>query len=450
MKTVRFFVSLILCIVLCTVMCTSVLAAPTPSIKISHVGAMPGNEVTVSVIMSNNPGIMAMTFAVTYDKAQFEVVDVTKGFVSTPTYKDHADKGYVAFSISETSDKTANGNILSVKFKIKDNAKPGKYTIGLGNHNYEKYGSKIDNCFSNSKEDLIVPQVTNGSITVETECDKTGHVFGGWSIIKTATCTETGLKNRTCSRCGSIEEVTIGSSHDIENEWTVDKAATPEENGIMSRHCKYCDERFDEITFTYEEVENSKGDDSNTENNSSNNNSSSTDNNSSDDNNTSSSDNSSTDDNSPEDTSSNDDTSSNNDSSADNSSSADDDSSTDDNSSTNSTTENEPNKKPTINNTVGSKNPLASVEGLKDYQDKLSQKENEENTESESNGVIKPKPQENSAENENEDTYTSKPSTFFTSISGIVLLVICIVLSLGVFALGAILIIKNNKKTKDE
>lgn len=426
MKKIKIFMSLILCIVLCAAMSFSVFAAPVPNIKISNEAAMAGQEVTVDITISGNPGIMAMTFSITYDKAQFEFINVANGFISTPTYKDHSDKGYVAFSISETSDKTTSGNIMSIKFKIKDTAKPGKYAINLCNPDYEKYGSKIDNCFSNSKEELIVPKITIGSITVETECDRTGHNFGGWAVTKEPSCTETGLKTRTCSRCGGVEEISLTIKHDLEDDWTVDKAATPQENGTMSRHCKLCGAHLEEITFTYEEVGGNDTESSNPENNSSSNNSSSTNDNSQPDNSeTESSDSqtdSSTDDNSQP-TQSTPDTSSDN-------------------------TIDTPNKKPTINNTVGSKNPLSAVEGLKDYQDKFVQNEPEEPTESEI--FINPEQQEgiNDIDSDNQSKKEIKPSTFFTSTAGIVLLVICILLSLGILVLGVILIIKNNKKSQ--
>lgn len=328
MKIFKKLTSIALCLILCTFMCTTVFAAAKPSLKISDASASAGQEVTIDVSLSENPGIMAMAFSITYDNSQFTFVDVTKGFVSTPTYKDHSDKGYVAFSISETSDKTTDGTIISLKFKIKDNAKPGKYAIKLGNSNYEKYGNKIDNCFSNSKEVLIVPTITAGSITVEGECDKVGHSYGDWSVSKAATCTEDGLKSRTCSRCGNVEEVVLPRCHQLEEEWTVDKVATPEENGIMSRHCKVCGEHFEEIIFTYDEVTDSNKDNPSSES----------------------------------------DTSSNSNPQGEQTSST--------TGSTSSTT----NKKPGINNTVGAKNPLEAVEDTKDYQDKLNAQKLESNS----------------------------------------------------------------------
>lgn len=382
MKILKRLTSIALCLILCTFMCVTAFAAVKPSLKISNASAMAGQEVTLDLTLSGNPGIMAMAFSITYDNSQFAFVDVSKGFISTPTFKDHSDKGYVAFSVSETSDKTTNGTIMSLKFKIKDSAKPGKYTISLGNPNYEKYGSKIDNCFSNSKEELIVPDIISGIITVEGECDKQGHDYGGWSVTKVGTCTETGIKSRTCARCGAVEEVVLPVNHDVEDEWTVDRVATPEENGIMSRHCKNCDERFEEIVFTYDEVVDSNKDNPSSETSSSN------DGNSQDE----------------------------------------------QTSSTTGSTSSSTDKKTGIDNTLGAKNPLETVEGTKDYQDKL----NAQNLET------------NDGDSDSTDTTgsISKNSLFFKSTVGIILIIVLVLLSISIIVFGVILIIMNNKKSR--
>ena len=378
MKSLKTFITIILCITICVFSAMPAFAAATPIITISNESAKPGQEVTVDVTISNNPGIMAMAFSIKYDNTQFEFIDVTKGFISAPTYKDHADKGYISFSVSETADKKNDGNIMSLKFKIKDSATPGKYAVNLCNSNYEKYGSKTDNCFSDSKENLIVPKITAGSIKVEGECDISGHTLGEWEITKQASCYETGLKVRTCSRCGFSEQLIMGIFHTPEEEWTVDKAATPTENGIMSRHCTICGEHLDEIYFSYEEVEDSK----NNEENSSSTSSSSQ--------------------------------------SAEQSSNP---------STSNTTSEN---KKPPINNTEGAKNPLSAVEDLQDYKDKYVQQP-----------LVEQGP-----EPEIEAKGNSVLSVLFTSILGIVLIILAGILVIVTLVLVIILIIVKKKKSK--
>ena len=46
------------------------------------------------------------------------------------------------------------------------------------------------------------------------------HTYGDWSIVKAATCTETGLKKRTCAGCGTAEtQVTSALGHLWENNY---------------------------------------------------------------------------------------------------------------------------------------------------------------------------------------------------------------------------------------
>ena len=258
MKITKRIVATFVCLILVIVCSFTVAAADTPRISLSNVRALPGESVTINISISNNPGIMAMSFCITYNNEAFEYTGYSKGYLSRYTIKDHSNKGQIAFVNDEASDKSNDGIMLSVKFRVKDNAAPGKHTITLANQNREKYGTKLHNSFSNSSLKYIVPSVMSGSITVGETCENAGHKYGGWTVITPADCVSTGTKEHTCLRCDHTETADIPITHDFEAEWTVDKAATPTEDGTMSRHCKNCDAVTDEITFTYEEVEDSQ------------------------------------------------------------------------------------------------------------------------------------------------------------------------------------------------
>lgn len=61
-------------------------------------------------------------------------------------------------------------------------------------------------------------------------------------VISEPTCEEPGEIRYTCSRCGdSYIEYTDPLGHDFSAEFTVDKAATCTETGLESRHCSRCD-----------------------------------------------------------------------------------------------------------------------------------------------------------------------------------------------------------------
>ena len=72
--------------------------------------------------------------------------------------------------------------------------------------------------------------------------DATGHSFGEWTVTTPATCTEDGVKTRTCSACGETETQTIPATGHTFGAWTVTTPATCTEDGVESRTCSACGE----------------------------------------------------------------------------------------------------------------------------------------------------------------------------------------------------------------
>lgn len=442
-KTKKFLSAL-----LCTIICisasfTALAASNDAAITVSSVSAMPGDTVVIDVEISNNPGIMAMAFCITYDSDALTYTDYEKGYLSSYTIKDHSEKGHISVVNVENTDKSNNGKIISVVFEVKENAKPGKHVIGIANSNRDKYGTKLHNSFSNSKQQFVVPLVTAGGVTVQETCENSGHKYGDWNIINAANCTETGLKNRTCARCQIVDEVAIPITHDFEAEWTVDKAATPDEDGIMSRHCKLCDAVTDKITFCYEEIGGGDEDDTSIGNTSSDSTSSG---NASNDNtsNEASSENSST--NVGSDTDISEDTSSDNQSDTQSQTGI---------QNNGSQTEIKPTQKPIINNVVGEKVPLSEVEKFEDYQQNIkpSLENNSSNEEITSSEVNSSKIETDNSDvttgvtqnNSDTDSQNKEPS-FFTTPTGIIMIVICLLISIGIITLGIVLIVRRKRE----
>ena len=67
------------------------------------------------------------------------------------------------------------------------------------------------------------------------------HTYSDWKIIKNATCTETGLKERVCNTCGlkDSEEMPL-IDHKWSTEYTVDRKATYGAAGLKTIHCSEC------------------------------------------------------------------------------------------------------------------------------------------------------------------------------------------------------------------
>lgn len=420
MKIAKRIFSLLLCTMICFALSFSTFAASsTANIKISSATVMPGDTVTINIEISNNPGIMAMAFCITYDSDALTYKNYSKGYLSGYTVKDHSDKGHVAFFNAENKDISTNGTIISLLFEVKEDAKPGKHVIALANRNRDKHGTKLHNSFSNSKQQFVVPVVASGGVTVGETCKNAGHKYSSWNVVREANCTTTGLKERICARCEIVAEETIPFTHDFEAEWTIDKAATPEEDGIMSRHCTKCDAVTDKITFSYEEI---GGDEDDT---------------SSDD----VSDEVSGDDSSSEITSNESDITENN--------------SSLDASDSDISSENTPNKKPAINNVVGEKVPLAEAEKFENYQQSITPDTDNigaDNSSADSDISSDVTPDSSDVttgvtENNNSTTNDKDPS-FLSTTGGIITTILCAALSIGILALGILLILRNKKSNE--
>lgn len=68
------------------------------------------------------------------------------------------------------------------------------------------------------------------------------HEYSEWSVVKEATCVESGTENRKCNSCGKTEEKTIPVKLEhTYGEWEVIIESTCTEEGMKEQSCKYCD-----------------------------------------------------------------------------------------------------------------------------------------------------------------------------------------------------------------
>ena len=254
MRKVLKISSFILCltIVICSLF-TSVSADTVkyPEISISSHTAVPLDTITVCVNMDVNPGIMAMTLSVSYNKNIFTFIDAKGDKYPDPTIVDHPEKGYVSYVVCAPMNFKYTGSILMLDFAVKDKAAPGDYEITLKHIHPESYGSSLNGCFADWNRNTIIPTVTPGIITIGKTCNNVGHSFSSWKTIAEPTCTTEGVKTRSCVNCGHSETESISKIEHIFNDfWTVDRPASEGISGVMSRHCKNCQEVTDKKYFS--------------------------------------------------------------------------------------------------------------------------------------------------------------------------------------------------------
>lgn len=222
----------------------SAAAETEPVIIVSSNTAKKGEEASILLSISNNPGIMAITVSVTYDPDSLEYISYAGGILSDYTVADHPEKGYIRFVCCESGDISENGVLVTFNFKVKE-------TAGSGLHKIDIDYSKGDFC--NWDEELIMPEIISGGITVEDE--KCGHKYSEWETVIAASCETIGKMQRTCSACGITEQKDISATgHSFNDFWTVDSPATNSQKGQMSRHCTVCGVKTDIKEFSSEQV----------------------------------------------------------------------------------------------------------------------------------------------------------------------------------------------------
>ncbi len=147
-------------------------AEATPVITVDNAIALQGETVNIKISITDNPGILAMAFCVSYDADALEYIDYQEGYLSDYNIKNHSDKGWISFVNTEKSDVSENGTMITLAFKIKDTASYGEYEIGILNNNPEKHGDSLHNSFANSSEQFIIPTVQKGIVTVTDQMPK--------------------------------------------------------------------------------------------------------------------------------------------------------------------------------------------------------------------------------------------------------------------------------------
>ena len=205
-------------------------ATEDPTIRVSTVSGTvkPGDEITVIVSIENNPGFFAITLPIEYDKEKLEKVsfegtgDLTWTIETQALGENKAMENY-----------TGNGEILILKFKVKEDALSGNAIVTIGKVKAATFdGNKVD--FT------VVP----GGVTVNVPCQHTDT-----KIInaKEATCCEKGYTGDTyCNECKTIIAKGSEIAKDADNhvggtEVKGAKEATCAEKGYTGdTYCKGC------------------------------------------------------------------------------------------------------------------------------------------------------------------------------------------------------------------
>lgn len=137
-------------------------AAGAPAITVSQSSAGPGEETSVTVSLSENPGIVGMTLGFEYDSSRLELLSIQESGLGGIWQKATG----VAWA-NDTGDSTYNGVFLTLTFKVRDTAESGLAEVSV------KY-SPGDIC-NYDLEDVNFT-VVSGGVEVQ-DCSLSGTLF---------------------------------------------------------------------------------------------------------------------------------------------------------------------------------------------------------------------------------------------------------------------------------
>ena len=197
------------------IMVLSVNAAGNPEITVSDASGNIGDEVTVIISLTSNPGIAGFNADITYDKNNLELTDMSGNSGFGGSFMGNVSKS--KFVWYNASNITSTGTFTTLKFKIKDTAKPNTYEIGL---------SYSQGDMSNADGDDVTATIHAGKITVT--CN---HTYGSWEKNTAEN------HKHTCKVCGNVET----AAHTWDSG-KVTEAPTHTKEGTKTYTCTVCGE----------------------------------------------------------------------------------------------------------------------------------------------------------------------------------------------------------------
>ena len=164
MKIKRFVVLFLLVCLSISSFCVPAMATGVPMVVISNKSAHAGDTVDLDISLENNPGIVGMGLKVEYDSSILTLIDVKDAGILGETVHN-PDKSlcpYILSWASDTAEKNymVNGTIVTLTFKISENAAVGIYPVTVYCDNI------IDVDLQPLEEDF---EVSGGGVTVTSE-----------------------------------------------------------------------------------------------------------------------------------------------------------------------------------------------------------------------------------------------------------------------------------------
>lgn len=157
--------ALMLSIIMFVSLSNGIFAIGDAAIAVSSVTAKAGDEVSVTLSLENNPGIVSMTLRLNWDSSVLTLTKVTDGgIIGATAHKPELQTPYTLVWVNDmaTTNFTENGVIVTLTFEVAESAEAGEYpiTVSYDYDNYDIYDKDVE---------LVKFEIKDGAVTVEEE-----------------------------------------------------------------------------------------------------------------------------------------------------------------------------------------------------------------------------------------------------------------------------------------
>ena len=213
-----------------------------PTLTVSSATAAVGEEVTLEVTLSNNPGISNGKLTVTFDETALELVEI---IFYEETEDDEVEyilgklngmNNEAVINFVGARDNKKDGIAFKVAFKVLEKA-AGDVAVSLD----------VEYIDGDTQQNIAF-DIVAGKVTVES--NEPEHTCNPVDVAEVpATCTADGVKAHKKCECGKLyvdgvevtaESLVIKSAGHTWGEWVVTKEPTTTEKGEETRTCSVC------------------------------------------------------------------------------------------------------------------------------------------------------------------------------------------------------------------